>query len=132
MIGPRIAAQLIGVSLVRRRGRNIERDRIENLRLVVGGVTAGESFHRFQVRLNPRLMRDLVVIDVHHRQRVDVLAFAFCLGTSCLCLFNGGKAKRKIGSRNREVRIAQIRQRDAPIRDGASRIGLERLFVKFL
>ena len=63
----RRAFQLIGVSLVRRRGRNIERDRIENLRLVVGGITAGKSFHRFQVGLNPRLMRDLVVIDVHHR-----------------------------------------------------------------
>ena len=61
------AFHLIGVSLVRWRGRNVERDRIENLRLVVGRVTAGKRFHRFQVGLNPRLMRDLVVIDVHHR-----------------------------------------------------------------
>ena len=61
------AFQLIGVSLVRGRGRNVERDRIENLRLVVGGVTAGKSFHRFQVGLNPRLMRDLLVVDVHDR-----------------------------------------------------------------
>ena len=47
--------QLIGVGLVRRRGGDVQRDRIENLRLVVGGVTAGNGFHRFQVGLNPRL-----------------------------------------------------------------------------
>jgi len=36
-------------------------------RLVVGGITAGKSFHGFQVGLNPRLMRNLLIIDVHDR-----------------------------------------------------------------
>jgi hypothetical protein len=61
------AFELIGVALVGRRRRNIERDRVEDLRLIVSGIAAGQGFHRLEIGLNTRLMRGLVIIDIHHR-----------------------------------------------------------------
>ena len=61
------ALELIGVGLVGRRCRNVERNRIEDLCLVVGGITGRQRFHGLKIRLNAFLMCDLVIIDVHHR-----------------------------------------------------------------
>ena len=51
------AFELIGVGLVGRRGRDVERDGVEDLRLVVVGIFCGQRLHRLQIGLNARRMR---------------------------------------------------------------------------
>ena len=75
---------------------------------------------------------ELVVIGVHHHQRVDVVALALGLGVHRLGLLDGGEARREIGPRDRVVRIVHQRERDAPLRHGAGRVGLQRLLENLL
>ena len=77
-------------------------------------------------------MRDLVVIGIEHRQRVDEIALAFGLGADRLRLLDGGKPEREIGGGRRVMRVVEQAQRDAPIRDAAFGIGLERLLEDLL
>ena len=125
------ALELVGVGLVGGRRRHVQGDGIENLRLVVVGIFCRQRLHLLQVGLHPRRLRGLVVVNIHHRQRVDVVALALGLGASGLCLLDRRKPERKIGRRYRAVRIVEQRQRDTPIGDGAFRIGLDRLPRRF-
>ena len=126
------ALELVGVGLVGGRRRHIQGDRIEDLRLVVVGIFCRQRLHLLQVGLHARLLRGLVVVNIHHRQRVDVVALALGPGANRFRLLDRRKPERKIGRRYRAVRIAEQRQRDAPIGDGAFRVGLDRLLVDFL
>ena len=121
--------ELIGVGLVGGRRRHIERDRVEDLGFVVIGIFRGQRLHRLQIGLHARLVRGLVEVDIHHRQRVDVVALALRPGADRLRLLDRGKAGRKIWCRHRAVRVVEQRQRNAPIGDRALRICLERLLV---
>src|SRR6266851_4626050 len=77
-------------------------------------------------------MRGIVVIDVHHCESVDVVALALRLGASRLGLLNGRQTERKIRRWHWTVGIAEERKSNAPIGDGAFRIGLDRLLVNLL
>ena len=99
--------ELIGVSLVGRRGRDVQRNRVEDLRLVVVGIFCRQCLHRLEIGLNARLMSGLVVVDIHDRQSVDVVALALRLGARGLRRLNGGKAERQVGRRRRVVRIVE-------------------------
>src|SRR6476469_9774370 len=77
-------------------------------------------------------MRDLVVIGVVDRQRVDEIALTFGLSADRLRLLDGGKAERKIGGGRWVMWIVKQAQRDAPVRDAAFGIGLECLLEDLL
>ena len=94
----RRAFELVGVGLVGGRGRDIERNRVEDLGFVVVGIFCGQRFHRLQVGLHARLVRGLVEVDIHHRQRVDVVALALGLGAGRFRLLDRGEAERKLGA----------------------------------
>src|SRR5205823_3092216 len=63
------ALELIGVGLVPRRSPDVERDRVSDLRLVVVGVAGRDRLLGLEVSLYAAAMVDLVVVDVHVRQR---------------------------------------------------------------
>ena len=46
--------ELIGVSLVGRRGRDVQGNRVEDLCLIVVRIFCGQRFHRLEVGLNAR------------------------------------------------------------------------------
>jgi hypothetical protein len=124
--------ELLGVGLVGGRSRRIQRDGVRDLRLVVVGVFCRQRFHGFHERDAALTMAELVVVDVHDGEGVDVVAFPLGLGAGRLGLLDGGEPERQIGRGDRVVRIVQQRQRNAPVRDGAVRIGLQRLLEYLL
>jgi hypothetical protein len=74
---------------------------------------------------------DLVVIDVHDGERVDIVALALRLGADGLGLLDGRKPEREIRRRRRAVRIVEQRQRDAPEGHAAFGIGLRDILEYF-
>ena len=58
------ALELIGIGLVVGRGRDVERDRVEDLRFVVVGIALRQRFHRLEIGLHARAVRDLVVVGI--------------------------------------------------------------------
>jgi hypothetical protein len=123
----RRALELIGIGLVRRRRRDVERDGVGDLRFVVLGIARHQGFHRQEIGLQAGAVVDLIVIDVHDGKRVDIVALALRLGADRLGLFDGRKPEREIGCRRHRERIAQQRQRDAPIGHTAFRIGFRNI-----
>jgi len=126
------AFELVGVSLVGRRGRGVERQRIVDLRLVVVRIAPRQLFHRLGIGLGAGEMTELVVADINDGQRVDVIALALGLGADTLCFCDDGGALREVLCGRRDVRIPQEAQRDAPIGDAALGIGLQYVFECFL
>ena len=113
------ALELIGVGLVGRRGADIERDGIEDLRFVVVGIALRQRLHRLEIGLHAGAMIDLVVVGVEDEERVDEIALARRLGADGLCLLQRGEAGGEIFRRRRGVRVVEERKRDAPQRDAA-------------
>jgi hypothetical protein len=99
--------ELIGVSLVGRRGGDIQRNCVEYLCLIVVRIFCGQRFHGLEVGLNARPMGGLVVVDIHDRQSVDEVALALRLGARGFRRLNSGKAERQVGRRRRIVRIVE-------------------------
>ena len=62
----RRAFELIGIGLVVRRGGDVQRDGIENLRFVVIRIALRQRFHGLEIGLHARAMGDLVVVGVEH------------------------------------------------------------------
>jgi hypothetical protein len=75
---------------------------------------------------------DLVVVDVHDGERVDVVALALRLGADGLGLLYGRKPEREIRRWRRGVRIVEQRQRNAPEGHAAFGIGLRDILEYFL
>jgi hypothetical protein len=119
----RRALELIGIGLVRRRRRDVERNGVGDLRFVVLGIARRQGFHRQEIGLHAGAVIDLVVIDVHDGERVDIVALALRLGADRLGLFDGCKPEREIGSRRRCMRIVEQRHRNAPIGHAAFGVG---------
>ena len=94
----RRAFELVGIGLVRRRRRDVERDGVCDLRLVLLGIARRQGFHRQEIGLNAEVVIDLVVFDVHDGKRVDVVALALRLGADRLGLFDGREPEREIGA----------------------------------
>jgi len=118
------AFELIGIAFICRRRRDVERDGISDLRFVILGITCRQCLHRLEIGLHATTVVDLVVIDVHDGERVDVVALALRLGADGLGLLDGRKPEREIRRRRRAVRIVEQRQRDAPEGHAAFGIGL--------
>ena len=123
----RRALELLGVGLVARRGRNVEGDRVVDLRLVVVGIFRRQRLHRLEISLHARPILDLVVVGIEHGERVDVVALALALGADRLGLLDRRERRREIRRRRREMRVVPQTQRNAPIGDGARGIRLERI-----
>ena len=126
------ALGLLGVGLVVEVGRGVERDGVGDLRLVVVRILRRDLLLRVAERADALAMAELVVVGVHQHQRVDVVALALGLGAHRLGLLDGGEAGREVGLRDRVVRIVEQRERDAPLRHGAGRVGLQRLLEDLL
>ena len=126
------ALALLGVGLVVEVGRGVERDGVGDLRLVVVRILRRDLLLRVTERADALGVAELVVIGVHQHQRVDVVALALGLGAHLLGLLDGGEAGREVGPRDRAVRIVEQGQRDAPVRHGAGRIGLQHLLEDLL
>ncbi len=126
------ALGLLGVGLVVQVGRGVERDGVGDLRLVVVRIFRRDLLLRVAERADALDMAELVVVGVHQQQRVDVVALALGLGAHRLGLLDRGEAGREVGRRDRVMRIVEQRERDAPLRHGAGRIGLQRLLEDLL
>ena len=126
------ALGLLRVGLVVQVRRRVERDGVGDLSLVVVRIFCRDLCLGVAQRAHALGVGDLVVIRVHHHQRVDVVAFALGLGADLLGLRDGGEAGREVRPRDCVVRIVHQRERDAPIRHGAGRVGLDRLLKDLL
>ncbi|MGY2916046.1 hypothetical protein ACVWYP_001676 [Bradyrhizobium sp. USDA 3262] len=123
----RRALQLVGVGLVARRGRDVERDRIGDLRLVIVGIVRRDLLFGRQESLHAGAVIDLVVVDIHRRDRIDVFPLARGAGIQRLAFFRSFKAERKVFRWRRCMRIVEVAERDPPIGDGALWVGLQHL-----
>jgi hypothetical protein len=123
----RRSLELLCVGLVGRRGRRIQRDGIGDLCLVVIRVFRRQLLHRAEIGSDALGMGELVVVDVHQGECIDVVALPFGLGADRLRLLNRGETRREIGRGDRPMRIVELRQRNAPIGHTAFGIGLRRL-----
>ena len=124
--------ELHRVGLVARRGRDIEFDRIEDLRLVVVRIGLRHVFHCFEIGQHAAAMIDLVEVGVERRHRVDEVALTLRLRTDCLAFLDRRQPERQVGDRRRRVRIVEQAERDAPIGDPAFRVGLQHLLEQLL
>jgi hypothetical protein len=86
--------ELVRVGLIARQGADVERDRIGDLRFVVGGIFLRQSLHRLEIGLHAGAMIDLVVVGVEHHERVDVVALALGLGAERLALLDRRERER--------------------------------------
>ena len=123
----RCAFELVGVGLVSRRSCYVERDRVRDLRLVVVRIARRDLLFRRKIPLHARAMVDLVVVDVHRCDCIDVIPLALRFCTQRLAFFHGFETQWKALRRRRRVRIVQIAQRNAPVGDGALRVLVEDL-----
>ena len=128
----RRAFELIGVGLVGRGSRRVERQRVVDLRLVVIRIALRQLLHGLGIGLDARAVIDFVVIGVHDCKRIDVVALALGLGADALSLGNRGGALGEILRGRRNVGIKQQAQRNAPIGNAAFGIGLQHIFKYFL
>jgi hypothetical protein len=119
--------ELVGVALVVWRRPDIQHDRVSDLRLVVVRVALGEAFHRIDIGLNAPGMRNLIVIGIEGEERIDIVALALAFGADAFALLKGGQPEHQVILGRGEMRIQQKAERNAPIRDGAVGIGLQRL-----
>ena len=126
------ALELVGVGLVGRRGRCVERERVMDLRLVVLRILLCQLLHRLGIGHDARAVIELLVVGVHDRERVDIVALALRLGADALALRNGGGAVGEILRRRRHVRVPEQAQRNAPIGDAAFGIGLQHILKRLL
>ena len=101
----RRAFELIGVGLVGRRCRRVERQRVVDLSLVVVRIALRQLLHGLGIGLNAGAVIDFVVVGVHDRKRVDVVALALRLGADALSLGDRGGAFGEILRGRRDVRI---------------------------
>src|SRR5262249_46946619 len=126
------ALELHRIGLVARRGRDVEFDRVENLRFVVLRIGLRHAFHGLEVGEYAAAMIDFVEVGIERGHRIDEIALALRLRADRLALLDRRKAERKVAHRRRRVRIVEEAQRNAPIGDAAVRVGLEYLLEEFL
>jgi hypothetical protein len=124
--------ELIGIRLVGGRSSDVECERVMDLRFVIVWVALRQLFHRLEVGQHAGAMVDLVVVGVHRVERFDIVALARRLRAQGFALCKRGSALREVFDGRGDVRIVEQAQRDAPIGNGALRIGLERVLEGFL
>ena len=117
--------KLIGISLVGRRRRDVESQCVIDLGFIIMRIALRQLVHRLEVGQNAGAMVDLVVVGVHSAKRIDIIALALGLGVRAFALCKSGSSLREVFSGWGDVRIVQQAQSNAPIGDGAFRIGLQ-------
>ena len=118
--------ELVFVGDVGLRGRRLQRERIDDLHLVVVGIALRHLLHRLVVGAQAGIDIDLVVIAEVGAQRVYPAALAFRLRSDFAGLFERGPGGVGLRARWRsDQRVAQEVHRNAPIGDGATGILLQ-------
>ena len=124
--------ELVRVGLVRRRRRHVQRQGIVHLRFVVVRIALRQLLHRLHIGLYARAVVGFVVAGVEHGKRIDVVALALRLRTDGLSLLERGEPQRQVArGRHADEGIVEQAERDAPIGDGAIRVGLQHVFEYF-
>ena len=80
----RRAFELVGIGLVGRRSRGVERQRVVDLRLVVVRIALRQLLHGLGIGLNARAVVDLLIVGVHDGERIEIVALALGLGADAL------------------------------------------------
>ena len=124
--------ELIGVGLIGGRSRNVEREGVVDLRLVVLRIVLRHRRHGLEIGLHAAAMIELVIVGIERAERVDKLPFARRLCADGFGLLNGREPFRQIGGGRDAERIEQQAHADAPVGDGAVRIGLEHVLEDIL
>src|SRR5712664_656306 len=83
------------------------RKRIVDLRLIVVWIALGQLFHGLRIGLYARAMIDLLVVEIHDPERVEVVALALSLGADALSLCDRGSALGEVLCGRRRVGIPQ-------------------------
>jgi hypothetical protein len=124
--------ELVGVGLVGRRRRGVERQRIMDLRFVVIRIARSQRFHGLGVGQQAGAVIDLFVIGVHGAQCREVVALALRLGADAFRFLQRSSTLGEVLHRRHAMGIPQQAERDAPIGDGALGIGLQHILEGFL
>ena len=103
-----------------------------DLRFIVIRIALRQLLHGLGIGQNARAVVDFVVIGVHNRKRVDVVALTLRLGTDALPLGDRSGPFGEILRGRRDVRIQQHAQGNPPIGDAAFRIGLQDVLKNLL
>ena len=116
--------ELFGVGLVAGQRRLVQRQRVEDGRLHVVRVLLHELLHRPLIGQPARSLIDLVVVLVVELDCGQPVALALGFGADRLALLHCLKAilQNRSGKRQ-DQRIGAMADRDAPVGDGALRIG---------
>ena len=128
----RRAFELIGIGLVGRRSRRVERQRVVDLRLVVIRIALRQLLHGLGIGQDAGAVIDFVVVGVHDCKRIDVVAFALRLGADALSLGDRGGAFGEIFRGRWTCGFNSKLKRNAPIGDPALGIGLQHILEDFL
>ena len=135
LLEDRARLQLIGVRLVGRRRRRVQRERIEHRGLAVVGIAPVELLHRLLVGGGPRAMVQLVVVAIVRLDRGDVVLLARRCGQPTRLLQGGRALLQHRRARGLPERVVDA-HRHAPVAHRAGRIlrrqlgeGLLRLLV---
>ena len=84
--------ELVGEGLVGGRGRDVEREGVEDPRFVILRILAGYALHRLFVGQRPRAEFGGLPVLEEQGERADVGAFPFALGANALGLRRGWRA----------------------------------------
>jgi hypothetical protein len=99
--------QRLAVALVRRRVRDVERQRVVDARLRIFRVAGGQLLHGLLVGEDTGAVVDLVVVAVEGQQRRDVVGLALGFRADLLGLLERGEPLREVLRRRRAERIVE-------------------------
>ncbi len=103
----------------------VQRQRVEHFRLDVVRVLLRQRLHRLLVVAGARVLVDLVVVLVELLDRREPVALALGLGADRLALLDRVQpALQRRGVPRPDQRVRPDRHRQAPVGDGAARVGL--------
>jgi hypothetical protein len=103
----RSTLELVGIGLVGRQSRYVERDRVGDLRLDVLRVLLRDPLLRLEIILHAGAMVQLVVVDIHRAQRVDVITLSLGFCVQRFRFLDRRKPKRQVSRRRWGVRIVE-------------------------
>ena len=115
---------LLGVGLVGRQCRRVQRQRVEHAGLAVLGIALVQLLHRLLVGDRTGAVIELVVVAVERADRRDVILFPLGLrpgGDRLVDRLQSGLQRRRAG---REPQRVPVAHRDAPIAHRAAGLGL--------
>ena len=125
---------LIRAAPVRGRSGSQQRERIENLRFAIIGILKRDGGHGLLIGQRSGCVRNARRVFVKQCERVDKSPFAGRAAANAFCLLDFQLSARQIRRRNRRLpQLVIVRNRRAPVRHGALRIGacnFEKAFLR--